>query len=36
MDLTDKAWEDVNWINLTRNGEQWCNLVKAVIESHIP
>jgi len=36
MDLTDKAWEDVNWINLARNGEQWCHLVKTVIEGHIP
>lgn len=36
MDLTDKVWEDVNWINMARNGEQWYNLVKAEIESHIP
>jgi len=35
MDLTDKVWEDVNWINLVRNGEQWYNLVKRVIEGHI-
>jgi hypothetical protein len=26
----------VIWINLARNGEQWCNLVKAVMEGHIP
>jgi hypothetical protein len=36
MDLTETGWEDVDWILLALDREQWRDLVKTVMNLLVP
>jgi hypothetical protein len=36
MDLREKGWDGMDWINLTQNRDQWRALVNAVMNLRVP
>jgi hypothetical protein len=36
MDLRQTGWDDVDWIVLAQNRDQWRVLVKAVMKLRVP
>jgi hypothetical protein len=36
MDLTEIAWEDVDWVHVAQVRNQWRELVKTVMNLRVP
>jgi len=36
MDLKEVRWEDVDWMHLTQDRDQWRTLVNAVMNLRVP
>jgi len=36
MDLREIGWEDVNWIHLAEDRDQWLDLVNMVMNFDVP
>jgi hypothetical protein len=36
MDLREKAWEDVDWLHVTQDRDQWRALVNTVMNFRVP
>jgi hypothetical protein len=36
MDLREREWEGMDWINLAQDGDQWRALVNAVMNLRVP
>jgi hypothetical protein len=36
MDLREIGWDGMDWIGLAQDGNQWRDLVKAVINLRVP
>jgi hypothetical protein len=36
MDLREVGWEVVDWIRLAQDRDQWCGLVKTVMNFRVP
>jgi hypothetical protein len=35
MDLRDRGWDGMDWINLTQDRDQWMALVRAVMNLRV-
>jgi hypothetical protein len=36
MDLREIGWDDVDWIDLAQDGDQWRSLVNTVMNLRVP